>query len=170
MPVVLETPRLLLRHFVMEDGDALAEVLCDRENMRFYPEPFSRADCDAWIARSLWRYREQGHGLWALIRKSDEQFLGDCGLTIQELDGAPETEVGYHLARRFQGQGYATEAARACMHYALSVLKKARVISLIRPENTPSRRVAERNGMRVVSETQWANLPHLVYASAQQME
>jgi len=68
-----------------------------------------------------------------------------------------------HLARRFQGKGFATEAARACMNYGFNRLAKDRIISLIRAENLPSRRVAERNGMAVEKETEFAGLPHLVY-------
>ena len=164
--IVLETPRLVLRHFTPDDGDALAEVLCDRENMRFYPEPFTRTDCDGWVEKCITRYRDDGYGLWATIRKADGQFIGDCGLLRQLVDGTTETEVGYHLARRFQGYGYASEAARACMRHAFTVLGRPRVISLIRPENLPSRKVAERNGMRVEKETLWAGLPHLVFAAA----
>jgi ribosomal-protein-alanine N-acetyltransferase len=157
--IVLETPRLILRHFVPEDADGLSEVLCDRENMRFYPNPFERADVEAWIEKCLRRYREDGIGLWALILKADYQFAGDCGLALQEVDGVIETEVGYHLARRHQGQGLATEAARACLDHAFSTLGLKRVISLIRPENLPSRRVAERNGMSVEKETIFVGLP-----------
>jgi len=163
--IVLETPRLILRHFVPEDVDALSEVLCDRENMRYYPNPFARADVEAWIEKTLGRYRDDGIGLWALILKAGHQFAGDCGLMLQHVDGAIETEVGYHLARRHQGQGLATEAARTCLDHAFSTLGLERVISLIRPENLPSRRVAERNGMSVEKETIFVGLPHLVYVA-----
>jgi len=161
--IVLETPRLLLRHYVPADADALSEVLCDRENMRYYPNPFERADVEAWIEKSLRRYREDGIGRWALVLKADGKFAGDCGLVPQQVDGATEIEVGYALARIYQGQGLATEAARACLDYAFSNLGLQRVISLIRPENVPSRRVAERNGMSVEKETIFVGLPHLVY-------
>ena len=163
--IVLETPRLILRHFVPADADALSEVLCDRENMRYYPNPFERTDVEAWIEKCLRRYREDGIGLWALILKSDGKLAGDCGLLRQQVDEVIEMEVGYHLARRYQGQGLATEAARACIDYAFSQLGIQRVISLIRPENLPSRRVAERNGMSVEKETIFVELPHLVYVA-----
>ena len=97
------------------------------------------------------------------VLKADGQLAGDCGLMRQKVDGVTETEVGYHLARRFQGQGLATEAARACIDHAFSELGLLRVISLIRPENGPSRRVAERNGMSIEKEAIFAALPHLVY-------
>ncbi len=82
-----------------------------------------------------------------------------------EVDGTKEIEVGYALARHAQGHGIATEAARACMNYAFTTLGEERIISLIRPENLPSRRVAERNGMAVEKETDFLGLPHLVYSA-----
>ena len=164
--IVLETPRLLLRHFEPEDADALEEVLLDEHNMRFFPFTFDRARVEAWIAKSRWRYENEGPGLWAMIVKADGSFAGDCGLTRQEVDGVAETECGYHLARRAQGQGYATEAARACLNYAFDQLGRDRVISLIRAENSPSRRVAERNGMTIEKESTHAGLPHLVYVAS----
>ena len=72
--------------------------------------------------------------------------------------------TGYVLAQDAWGQGYATEAARASMQYAFEKLDRARLISLIRAENTPSRRVAERNGLKVEKEAIFHELPHLVYA------
>ena len=167
---IVETPRLLLRPLVPSDAGALAEALCDRDNMRFYPAPFSRADVDAWIEKCQWRYREHGHGLWALVLKDSGELTGDCGLLQQVVDGVTETEVGYHLARRFQGRGLATEAARACVNYGFERLRLTRIISLIRPENLPSRRVAERNGLVVERETLWAGLPHLIYVAARPSE
>ena len=133
--------------------------------MRYYPNPYTREDVEEWIEKSLRRYREHGISLWAVILKADGQLAGDCGLMRQEVDGVTETEVGYHLARRFQGQGFATEAARACMDHAFLKLGLGRVISLIRAENLPSRRVAERNGMTVEKEAMFAGLPHLVYVA-----
>ncbi len=83
---------------------------------------------------------------------------------IQQIDGRPELEVGYHLRRDQWGHGYATEAAQVCIRYAFLSLGAAKVISLIRAENLPSRRVAERNGMQVEREVMHSGLPHLVYA------
>jgi RimJ/RimL family protein N-acetyltransferase len=163
--IVLETPRLILRRYVPEDVDALSEALCDRENMRFYPRAFAREDVEAWVERNLRRYEDHGIGRWALTLKPDGTFPGDCGLVRQTVDGVAEIEVGYVLARRFQGQGLATEAARACVDHAFSALGLDRVISLIRAENTPSRRVAERNGMTIEKETIFVELPHLVYVA-----
>ena len=75
-----------------------------------------------------------------------------------------EVEIGYHTRPDLWGQGLATEAARACRNYGFARLPVERLISLIRPENLPSQRVAEKNRMTVWKEIQWRGLPHLVYA------
>jgi ribosomal-protein-alanine N-acetyltransferase len=163
MATILETSRLILREFVPEDADALARVICDREAMRYYPIPFERPDADEWIARNRRRCKELGHGLWAIDLKSTAEMIGDCGITIQNVEGEDLPEIGYHLRRDHWGRGLATEAARACRDYAFTRLAVPFVISLIRPENIPSCRVAERNGMTIWKQTMHANLAHFVY-------
>jgi len=160
---ILETPRLILRPFVPEDADALARVISDPETMRYYPAPFDRAGVEEWIARNLRRYEQDGHGLWAMDLKSNGEMIGDCGITVQDVDNERLLEIGYHLRRDFWGQGLATEAAQACRDYGFTQLKVEFLISLIRPENLPSRRVAERNGMKIWKQTTRQGLLHAVY-------
>jgi [ribosomal protein S5]-alanine N-acetyltransferase len=161
---ILETPRLILRELHSDDVDALARTLSDIETMRFYPAPFDRAAVEDWIFHNLVRYQKNGHGLWAMILKSSGELIGDCGLTVQQVDGIDEIEVGYHVRRDLWGKGFAPEAARACCDLGFARLPVERIISLIRPENLQSRRVAEKNGMTVWKETMRQSLPHLVYA------
>lgn len=165
---VLETSRLRLREFRRNDADALALVISDPETMRFYPAPFDRAGVEQWIERNLRRYAEYGHGLWGMVLKSTGELIGDCGLTFQDVDGIDELEIGYHVRRDLWGQGLATEAARACRDYGFGRLSAEKIISLIRPENLPSRRVAEKNGMTIWKETTHQNLSHLVYGIRQE--
>ena len=162
MPI-LETERLLLREFFPNDVDALALVLSDHETMRFYPAALDRAGVAAWIERNRRRYTEAGHGLWAMVLKSSGEVVGDCGLSWQTVDGTDEIEIGYHVRRDLWGQGYAPEAARACQGYGFARLGADRLISLIRPENLPSRRVAEKTGLSLWKEVIWRDLPHCVY-------
>jgi len=68
---------------------------------------------------------------------------------MQEVDGVEEVEIGYHIRRDLWGQGLATEAAQACRDYGFSQLGFDKLISLINPANIASRRVAEKNGMRL---------------------
>jgi ribosomal-protein-alanine N-acetyltransferase len=163
---ILETPRLILREFSPDDVDALARVLSDPETMRFYPAPFDRAGVEEWIARNLRRCEKDGHGLWAMVLKETNELIGDCGLTIQDVDGSNEIEIGYHVRRDLWGHGFATEAARACHEFGFAHLNAKRLVSIIRPENLASRRVAEKNGMTVWKEVVRVGFQHLVYSIA----
>jgi [ribosomal protein S5]-alanine N-acetyltransferase len=160
---ILETEHLLLREFVPGDVDALAAVISDAETMRFYPEPHDRAGVESWIERNRRRYRDYGHGLWAMVLKSSGELVGDCGLARQNVDEVDEIEIGYHVRRDLWGRGLAPEAAAACRDYGFEHLGAERLISLIRPENLPSRRVAEKIGLSLWKEVLWRNLPHCVY-------
>jgi RimJ/RimL family protein N-acetyltransferase len=161
---ILETDRLRLRKITMADLEDIHAIWGDPEAMRLFPRTLDREGVREWIERNLTRYAETGHGIWAVIRNEDGQFVGDCGLVIQDINGAPELEVGYHFLPRFWGRGYASEAARGCMDYARETLGRPRVISMIRPENLASRRVAERNGLRIEREVDWRGYQHLIYA------
>jgi ribosomal-protein-alanine N-acetyltransferase len=160
---ILETERLLLREFVPDDVDALAAVISDPETMRFYPEPRDRAGVESWIERNRRRYRDDGHGLWAMVLKSSGEVVGDCGLARQTVDDVDEIEIGYHVRRDLWGRGLAPEAAAACRDYGFERLGAKQLISLIRPENLPSRRVAEKVGLSLWKEVMWRDLPHCVY-------
>lgn len=82
------------------------------------------------------------------------------------VEGREEVELGWHVKRSHWGRGIAPEAAAACRDHAFGALGLERLISLIRPENIPSRRVAEKIGMTVDGEVAYGSMgwPHLVYA------
>jgi RimJ/RimL family protein N-acetyltransferase len=161
---ILQTPRLILRQFTPADADPLAQVLGDLETMLYYPEPYDRAGVEQWITRNLQRYRNDGVGLWAIESIVTHELIGDCGIVRQQIGGEDLYEIGYHLRRDRWGHGYATEAASACRDWAFAHLQADRLVSLIRPENLPSLRVAERIGMKFWKEVTWHGLPHHVYA------
>ena len=160
----METERLVLREFAPDDEDALTLVLSDPETMKYYPSPIDQSGIQQWIERNLRRYAEDGVGLWAMVLKSSGEMIGDCGIIRQHVEGEYLYEIGYHLRRDHWRRGLATEAAIACREWAYTNLKVDRLISLIRPENVPSRRVAERNGMTIWKEVDWRGLRHYVYA------
>ena len=162
--VILETARLRLREYTLDDVAPLEAVLGDPVAMQWYPAPYDHAGVKAWIERSMERYRHDGHGLWAMVLKSSGGVIGDCGCALQEVEGKQEMEIGYHVRRDLWGNGYATEAARACMEYAFTRLDARRVISMIRPENINSRRVAEKNGLTCDQIVFWRNYNHCIYA------
>lgn len=147
MSLILETSRMRLRPFRHDDLDELAAMFADEETMRYYPRPKTRNESQDWIAWNLRVYSEYGFGLWVMESTSTSEFLGDCGLTPQTVEGVTEIEVGWHTKRDFWNQGFATEAALACRDIAFKSFGLRRLISIIDPENLPSRRVAEKIGM-----------------------
>jgi [ribosomal protein S5]-alanine N-acetyltransferase len=163
MKTILTTARLLLRELITEDADALARVICDPQTMQFYPMRFERPDADQWIERNRRRYETDGHGLWAVVLRETGDMIGDCGVTLQDVEQERLLEIGYHLRRDQWGHGFATEAAQACRDWAFAQLETDFVISLIRPENEPSRGVAERNGMSVWKRVMYADLLHDIF-------
>jgi ribosomal-protein-alanine N-acetyltransferase len=160
----IQTPQLLLREFTLQDADALSLVLSDPQTMRYYPAPVDRAGVEQWIERNRRRYLDDGVGLWGMELTRTGEIIGDCGIVLQLVEGERLYEIGYHLRRDFWGRGLATEAAMACRDWAFAHLKTDRLISLIRPENMPSRRVAARNGMTVWKEVDFRGLLHYVYS------
>ena len=162
--VVLETERLLLRNFTLDDVPALEAVIGDPAAMTWYAAPFDHDGVIAWIERNLNRYQYEGHGLWAVVLKSSGEFIGDCGCVVQEVEGKKAIEIAYHVRRNLWGNGYATEAARACIDFAFNKLGAQRVISMIRPGNISSRRVAEKNGLTCEKIVFWKGFDHCLYA------
>ena len=154
--MVLETKRLQLREMTAADYDALCRILQDEETMYAYEGAFSDEETRAWLDKQLRRYREDGIGLWVVVRKDTGEMIGQCGLTWQMWKERRLLEVGYLFERRHWHQGYATEAARGCMDYAFQVLHADEVCSIIRDTNLPSQRVALRNGLGV-------DMPHYLY-------
>jgi ribosomal-protein-alanine N-acetyltransferase len=143
---VLETERMVLRRMEMSDVDNLMGIFSDPVAMRYYPATKSRAEAEEWVRWTLGSYRDHGFGQWVAMLKDSGEFAGQCGLTVQEVEGEEEVEIGYLFLRRFWGRGLATEAARAARDHGFA-LGYRRLISIIDPSNFPSRRVAEKTGL-----------------------
>jgi RimJ/RimL family protein N-acetyltransferase len=137
---------------VPEDLDDMAALLGDPEVMTYYPAPFDLDRAASWIDRNIERYATDGIGLWRLST-NDGAFVGDCGLTWQEVEGERMLEVGYHVRVAMQRRGYATEAAAACLSYARS-LGFAELSAIIHPASVASRRVAEKIGLTFLRATE----------------
>lgn len=164
---VFTTPRLILRQMDEDDWEDLCAILQDEVCMYAYAHAFSEEEVHQWLERQQERYRRDGFGLWAALRRTDGQMVGQIGLTMQEWDGRMVPEVGYLLKRKYWHRGYATEGARACRDYAFQTCGFPAVYSIIRDNNAPSIRVARRNGMyqvgHMVKYYYGLELPHLVF-------
>lgn len=162
MNLVLETPRLKLREMTLDDLDFVAALLGDREVMRFYPRCCTREESTKWIHRQRARYAMDGFGFWLATRKDDEP-VGQAGLLMQDLDGSRQVGLGYLVHRPFWRQGFAYEACAGILDYAFETLGVRRVVCPIRPENQPSRRLAEKLDMVAERQTEYAGFQHIIY-------
>lgn len=160
----IETSRLRLRQMTDGDLDRMAGLLGDPSVMRHYPAPKSRAEAQRWIDWNKRNYADHGFGLW-IMETPEGTFLGDCGLTIQMVDGVAEVEIGYHVRPEYQGQGYASEAAAACLEFA-DQAGIERVVAIINPANIPSQRVAVKCGLTLERRTVVKGLEQLIFAGS----
>ncbi|SER98555.1 GNAT family N-acetyltransferase [Salisediminibacterium halotolerans] len=161
---VIETDRLYLREFITADADSLAQVLSDPESMKYYPEPFSYEKVERWIQQNIRSYEMNNHGLWAVILKENGRLIGDCGITLQEIDGKVLPEIGYHIIKDYWNNGYASEAAQACLEYAFTVLRLSSVYSYMQEKNIPSQKVAAKIGMQFCKQFEKNNVRQILYA------
>lgn len=167
--MIFETERLFTRELTGDDFQNLCRILQDSEVMYAYEHAFSDAEVSDWLKRQLMRYERDGFGLWAVILKETGRFVGQCGLTMQDWDGRQVPEIGYLFQRDYWHKGYAVESAKGCKKYAFEILKLPRVYSIIRDNNLPSQKVAQRNGMRIcgklVKHYYGMEMPHLVFCA-----
>lgn len=146
---IIETERLYLRQLAMDDINELSRVLSDPESMQFYPNPFNEEKVKKWIQWNMENYRRYNHGLWAVILKESDIFIGDCGITMQKIEGETLPEIGFHIIKEYWNKGYATEAASACKEYAFNILGYPKIFSYTTLKNIPSQKVAEKIGMKI---------------------
>ena len=135
-----------------EDYAALRAVLADSDIMRYYPYAFDEARIREWIARNRERYRIFGFGLWAVCLKDTGETIGDCGLTMQTINGRIRPEIGYHIRRDQQRRGYAKEAAIAVRDWTFENTPFNEIYSYMKSANIPSRRTAASWGCRQAEE------------------
>ena len=150
--MMIETERLYLREMTEADFDALYEVLADENIMQYYPYSFDRERVKNWIHRNMERYRIFGFGLWAVCLKETGEMIGDCGLTMQLINGSIKPEIGYHIRSDKQRNGYAKEAAIAVRDWTFSNTPFNVVYSYMKHTNVPSARTAGSYGCRLVDE------------------
>ena len=161
--ITLKTERLVLRMLCEDDFEQYAAMMADPEVTRHLSDgrPLTRAEAWRQMAFVVGHWQLRGYGMWAVEEASTGRLAGRVGCHYPE--GWPDFEVGWTLAREFWGRGYATEAARRALEYAFTELGREHVISLIRPDNLPSIKVAERLGERLESSVEFFGGEALVY-------
>jgi len=162
--VTIETERLILRELTDEDFDALYKVLSDSDIMKHYPYTFDDARVRRWINVNKIRYSVFGFGLWAVVLKDTGEMIGDCGLTMQSINGIIKPEIGYHIRRDFQRMGFAKESAAAVRDWAFENTTFNMLFSYMAKDNIPSQKTAMSYGCTLVEEYEDKDEgPHCVY-------
>ena len=146
---ILETPRLILRHWRVTDREPFARMNADPNVMEFFPACLTPPQSDALVARIEAHFRKHGFGLFAAESRQTSSFAGFIGLSVSTFRArfTPCVEIGWRLSPEFWGQGLAPEGAGAVAKYAFEVLQIKELVSFTVPENLRSRRVMEKLGM-----------------------
>lgn len=145
---VLKTERLLLRPFTQDDLEPFAAILADPEvisGATYTGKPMTRAQAWNWICLMLGHWHLRGFGIWAVEEQGSGRFIGRIGLQL--LEGYEDIELAWMLARSAWGNGFGTEGVQAAVHYAFSVLELPQISAVIKIDNLPSLKLAERLGM-----------------------
>jgi ribosomal-protein-alanine N-acetyltransferase len=162
---IMETSRLTLRYITARDAEALMPILGDAEVMQFsIIGVHSQRQIKQFIEQRLISYLEYGFGLYALVHKHNQELIGYCGFFIQSIEQQKEVEVGYRLARKYWGQGLATEAAQAVVEYGQQRFNFQRFVCLIETENSRSIRVAHKLGMTLEKKIIYHGLDVAMYS------
>lgn len=148
-PAELHTERLLLRRWRREDREPFAELNADLAVMEHFPAPLERAASDALADRLDAHVEREGWGLWAVEVIDSGDFVGFTGLSVPGFEAhfTPAVEIGWRLATRAWGSGYATEAARAALSFGFGSLGLAEIVSFAARSNVRSHAVMRRIGM-----------------------
>ncbi|MCL2405448.1 MAG: GNAT family N-acetyltransferase [Defluviitaleaceae bacterium] len=147
--LIIETDRLMLREFTIQDLPATREIVCDEQTMYAFDGAWNDEKNRQGIEKQIKSYHENGFGRWAVVLKETSQVIGICGPMWLDANNDRVLEIGYLFNRKFWHKGYATEAAIACKRYVFDTLSFNEVFSIIRDNNYAAMNVAIKNGMFV---------------------
>jgi len=162
--MILEATRLILRPFREKDVERFAELMANHDFMRFSLGPYTYEQTQGVLQKYLSWNQAGLPSQFAVIFRGNNELIGYCGFLHQEVDGRNEIEIGYRLHPDYWNRGLASEAAQVVDDHAFRDLNLPKVISLVHPDNIASRRVAEKNGMKIERETVFRGFPTLVFA------
>lgn len=162
MKKMIETERLYLREMNCSDHEALGKIISDPVNMSFYVKPYDEKGVDHWIEWCMNSYRENGFGLWALCLKENDEMIGDCGISMQNIDGEILPEIGFHIRYDMHNKGYGHEAALAVRDWGFNNKDFPALYSYCTSDNVASYKTAESIGMHYLKEFETDGVMHRV--------
>lgn len=162
----IETARLRLRQYTLNDLDDLALILSNPEVMKYSPRGVIPKEKVKQVTQEILEFFithwEHGVGVWAVIYKQTSQLIGHCGLNF--LPNSSEVEVLYRFEQPYWNQGIATEATKASLRYGFEEVKLERIVAITTPEHLASRRVMEKAGLEYEKDAHFYNLDVVYYA------
>jgi RimJ/RimL family protein N-acetyltransferase len=163
----LETQRLVLRPFTLDDVDAHGRIFSDPLVTRFLPRGPYAADQARDVALRTVSYfiehwKQHGFGVWAVIDRASGALIGQCGLNT--LEEAPEVEVLYLLDRLYWGRGLATEAAQVSVNVGFDLVGLQRIVGLTHPDNVASQRVLQKIGLHHKKRARFFGIDVFIFA------
>lgn len=161
--IIIETERLILREMTLHDFDNLKRVIGDRNNMKYFSDIFDYNRVKIWIKKSIEKYKIFGFGFWAICLKETGEMIGDCGVTMQNINGFIRPELGYHLRADMQGNGYVKESAITTRDWIFNNTPFNQVFSYMTKENIPSEKTAISYGCKLLEEYTEENKTIQVY-------
>ncbi len=165
--MIIETNRLKLKSICDDNFNDLKLLLQDSEVMYAYEHPFSDEECKTWFNNQLDRYKQKGYGLLGVFFKEDNTFIGQAGITKQNVNDEIVDEIGYLLKKEYWKKGYAIECAKALKEYGFNTLNLQKMYSIIRDNNISPQNVAKRNNMKktitILKHYYNMDMPHYVY-------
>jgi len=145
---MIQTKRLLLRHWTEADLESFARLNEDPKVMEFFPAPLTRSESDSLVARIQKEIDEMGWGLWAVEELESGAFVGMIGIHQTEgMPFGPAVEIGWRLSAEHWGKGYASEGALAALEFAFEIVGLDEIVALTVPTNIRSQKVMQRIGM-----------------------
>lgn len=151
---IISTERLGLRQWNYCDFEPFAAMNRNSEVMKYYPKTLTDEETLQLIQRIRLHFEKHGFGLFAVDNKSTGEFIGYTGFTVPAFESffTPCVEIGWRYKKEAWGQGFATEAATACVAYGFNTLKFDKIVSFTAAVNTRSEKVMQRIGMNKTGE------------------
>ena len=163
-PHIIECDRFYLREYQESDYADLSAIYQDAENMKYFGAPYDDKMMRRLIDWTMTNYKKYGFGFWAIIDKKSGDFVGDCGLSLQNIDGEWLPEIGYHIKLKYHNMGYASEAAQLVKAYIFKNYTYNALYGYTTKDNIPSIKVMMKNGMSFVKEFSKDDDIYVVYS------